>query len=433
MGYNCQCVEFARRWLYVNFGYIFDDVAMAYDIFDLRYVRDIKNNTLLPLQAFENGNKRHPQFGSILIWQEGGEFEHTGHVGIITEVSDQWIRVAEQNVNHHLWPNNRNYSRELPAKISADGEYWITCSFADAQILGWMIQTDDTRFAEPSPKKDLTLFALKNRHADDYHTEKKTWLNIANKDEEAFVSMMGGHHLATHPADRSRYFMISRTAAERIEKATNELHGMFMHATDYVLENDELLAFFNLPSAIIPKIKQSWNNRLNEIITSRFDFSLSPEGLKVYEYNCDSASCYMEAGKVQGRWAKHFGVVEGADGGAELFLALVKAWKKSQAKTLVHILRDDDPEETYHAYFMQGVIEAAGLKCKVVENIETLQWGNNNDIIDQDGDTLKWVWKTWAWETALDQLRDELDSAEDYAVNSTKTRRVGRALRRADV
>ena len=407
MGYKWQCVEFARRWLYVNFGYIFDDVAMAYDIFDLRNVRDVKNNALLPLEAFENGNKRHPEFGSILIWQEGGEFEDTGHVAIVTEASDTWIRVAEQNVNHQIWPNNRNYSRELSTTVSDDGEYWITCSFGDAQILGWMMQTDDKTFAEPTPNKDLSLFTIKNRHADNYHAEKKTWLNIANKDEQAFVQMMGGHYLASIPEDRSRYFMISRTAFERIEKATNELHGMFMHATDYVLEHDSLLQLFNLPDTIIPKIRQSWDNRLSEIITSRFDFALSPEGLKVYEYNCDSASCYMEAGKVQGKWAKHFGVDEGVDGGNGLFSELVKAWKKSRARNLVHILRDDDAEEKYHAYFMQAAIEAAGLKCKVVEQLESLQWANDGGVLDQDGDKVKWVWKTWAWETALDQIRDE--------------------------
>ena len=27
MGYKWQCVEFARRWLYVNRGWIFDDVG----------------------------------------------------------------------------------------------------------------------------------------------------------------------------------------------------------------------------------------------------------------------------------------------------------------------------------------------------------------------------------------------------------------------
>ena len=35
MGHKWQCVEFARRWLYLNHGYVFDDIAMAYDIFRL--------------------------------------------------------------------------------------------------------------------------------------------------------------------------------------------------------------------------------------------------------------------------------------------------------------------------------------------------------------------------------------------------------------
>ncbi len=74
MGYKWQCVEFARRWMYLNHGYLFDDVPMAYDIFNLRSVRDIASNTRLPLQAFANGSKRHPQPGSLLIWEQGGEF-----------------------------------------------------------------------------------------------------------------------------------------------------------------------------------------------------------------------------------------------------------------------------------------------------------------------------------------------------------------------
>ena len=57
MGYKWQCVEFARRWMYLNKGYIFDDVAMAYDIFRLRSVRVVRNNTHLPLKSFANGSK----------------------------------------------------------------------------------------------------------------------------------------------------------------------------------------------------------------------------------------------------------------------------------------------------------------------------------------------------------------------------------------
>lgn len=33
MGYKWQCVEFARRFLYLNYGTILTDVRMAYEIF----------------------------------------------------------------------------------------------------------------------------------------------------------------------------------------------------------------------------------------------------------------------------------------------------------------------------------------------------------------------------------------------------------------
>ena len=51
-------VEFARRWLYVNCGYVFDDVAMAYDIFSLHHVTRVADAQLLPLYSFRNGSLR---------------------------------------------------------------------------------------------------------------------------------------------------------------------------------------------------------------------------------------------------------------------------------------------------------------------------------------------------------------------------------------
>ncbi|MDP4984956.1 bifunctional glutathionylspermidine amidase/synthase [Pseudoalteromonas tunicata] len=409
MGYKWQCVEFARRYMYINHGYIFDDVAMAYDIFDLRTVRDVKENQLLPLNAFVNGNKRHPEVGCLLIWKEGGEFEETGHVAIVTEVTEQFVRIAEQNVGHALWSEGANYARQLKAKVTKEGEYWITCSYGDAQILGWMIQTDDNEYAEPHNEKNTALFQLHSNHANEITDAKKSWLNIANEDEAAFVDAMGGHYLTSVISEQTRYFIASQSAETALEYATNELHNMFMHATDYVLEHPELLEKFNLPNSVLPKIRQSWDNRLNQLITSRFDFAMTKNGLKVYEYNCDSASCYMESGKVQGKWARHYGINEGHDAGKDLFKDVARAWKKSHAKGVVHILRDDEAEEAYHALFMQDALKSAGIDSKIIIGLTGLQWSEQGAVIDAEGEQVKWVWKTWSWETALDQIRSECD------------------------
>ncbi len=409
MGYKWQCVEFARRWLYVNKGYIFNDVSMAYEIFNLRFVRDVCNDALLPLYSFKNGSQRYPESGCLLIWEEGGAFERTGHVAIITDVTPDYVRIVEQNMDFMPWAEGADYSREIKAKVGAEGDYWLECSLSDSTILGWVIQTDDPTHAEPVEEANPALFNLKILDVPSSSSAFKPWLNIANADEAAYVEMMGGHKLSSLEGDHLRCFLLSETGQRELKSATDELHGLFMHATDYVLQHDELLEKFALPPMIVPRIRQSWNNRLNQLITSRFDFCLSEKGLKVYEYNCDSASCYMEAGKVQGKWAKHLGLKAGEDAGQDLFEDLVEAWRESEVAGIVHVLQDDDREEDYHALFMKSAIEAAGHECVRVVGLSDLRWDERGEIVDVQGNIVKWVWKTWAWETALDQLRDEVD------------------------
>lgn len=408
-GYKWQCVEFARRWLLINRGYVFDDVAMAYDIFRLANVTVVATGEKLPLHAFRNGSRRRPEPGALLIWKEGGMFELTGHVAVITEVTDSYVRVAEQNVTHRPWPEGADWSRQLDAHVGEDGNYWIRCSHQDGEILGWVMQTDDPTDAVVFPPERPELMRILPRQAPRRGQHRREWLNLANPEDAAFVSAMGGHRLATEDADLYRWFAISATAEAELRRATNELHAMFLRATDHVLQDDGRLERFNIPQVLWPRIHQSWDNRRTQMITARFDFCLTEEGLKVYEYNCDSASCHFEAGRAQGAWARHFGVEEGRDPGGQLWERLVAAWKKSEARGTVHLMIDDDPEELYHGLYMKTAIEAAGLRPKVIRGLEGLGWGADGAVLDPEGEPIRWVWKSWAWETALDQLRAEAD------------------------
>jgi glutathionylspermidine amidase/synthetase len=112
-GYRYQCVEFSRRWLIHAQGVTFGDVGMAYEIFHLPFAEKISDGTKIPWNNIPNGSSPRPVPGSVLIWDEGGEFRHTGHVAIVTEVSDNWVRIAEQNVDDTFWPEGRDYAREL--------------------------------------------------------------------------------------------------------------------------------------------------------------------------------------------------------------------------------------------------------------------------------------------------------------------------------
>jgi len=418
MGHKWQCVELARRWMYLNKGYIFDDIAMAYDIFRLRHVRVVKDGTLLPLQSFRNGARRPPELGALLIWNEGGEFDVTGHVAVVTEVLPDRVRCIEQNVDDQVWPDGLGWSRELPARTGPDGGFRVDCTFGNTSILGWVIQSEDDTHAETILDPDPRLFNLQLRTVPARRQSETAWLDQADENQAAYIEMMGGCKLTNDDADRYKFFCISETAQREIRRATNELHRMFLHATNHVLENDDLLRRFNLPPALWPRIHQSWNNRRNEMITGRFDFSLSERGVKVYEYNSDSASCHMECGFVQQRWAEHFGCDVGRSTGEELHEDLVEAWRESGVDDVLHIMQDRDLEETYHALYMKAAIEKAGIRCKIIRGTSGLRWDDDGWVCDADGVRIKWVWKTWAWETALDQIREDLDDdAEDLRLH----------------
>ena len=413
MGYKWQCVELARRWLYLNTGCVFADVAMAYDIFRLRSLRHVASNKVLPLYAFTNGGPRPPEVGGLLVWDEGGMFEETGHVAIITAVEPDRVCVVEQNVYNHCWPAGQSYSRCLPLGRDENGHYRIQAESASETLLGWVLQTEDARgsvdFSEPNVSS-IRFTVRETQH----HTASQ-WLSESEADEKAYIRL-NGQRLAGDGYFQHRYLSLGSEVWREIKRASNEIHAMFMHATDHVLQDSALQERFNIPEIVWPRIHKSWANRNNETIAGRLDLAVSEHGIKVYEYNADSASCLMECGKVQGLWSQAKGVQEGIDAGRDIFSQLVHAWRKNAITGYLHILLDDDPEENYHAQYMRRAAEAAGIRCKVLQGVSLLRWNASGSIVDGDGDPVHTVWKTWAWETALDQIRLQLRENEDQSL-----------------
>ena len=405
MGYKWQCVELARRWLFVNKGYVFEDVPMAYDIFEIKSFQGV-NEQKLPACAFKNGCKRRPEVGALLIWGPVGEFERTGHVAIITEVLEGAVRIAEQNVEHESW-GDRDWSRELPLKQNSRGEFTIECSYSDSHIVGWVMQTSDRTYASRHKRPAKELFKIISQRVGE---TRSTWLDTSCSVNQAYIKSMGGHKTASNLSNEGLYFSISRTAEEEIERATNELHVMFMKATDYVIKNPSVRDRFNFPEALIPRIEKSWRNRQNESVLGRFDFAMTEAGLKLYEYNIDSAGCYPEGGYISGQWAKAHGVNEGRDAGGNIFKDLIECWRHLDAEGLIHILQDTEDEETYLAEFMRAAIHASGRDTRIIKGLtKGMCWNDEGEIQDADGHRVQTVWKTWAWETAIDQMRERAD------------------------
>ena len=426
MGHKWQCVEFARRFLFLNYGFVFTDVGMAWEIFSLRFLREVVNDNILPLQAFANGSRRPPEAGALLVWQKGGEFSGTGHVAVITQLHQNRVRIAEQNVIHAPLPPGQQWTREL-ALVVENGCYTLRDTFDDTTILGWMIQTDETEHSLPQPDIRGETLAIRGARLEDKTLFEGKWLDEQDPLQRAYVQA-NGHVINRDPA---QYFTITDTAEQELIKATNELHLMYLHATDTVMKDDTLLALFDIPKILWPRLRLSWQRRRHDMITGRMDFCLDERGLKVYEYNADSASCHTEAGRILERWTELGYKGNGYNPGEDLLNELIGAWKHSHARPFVHIMQDNDVEEDYHAQFMQQALEKGGFESKILRGLDELRWDKAGQRIDGDGRLVNCVWKTWAWETAIEQVREVSDT--EYAAVPIRTGHPAHEVRLIDV
>lgn len=426
MGHKWQCVEFVRRFLFLNYGVVFTDVGMAYEIFSLRFLRQVVDDNLLPLQAIANGSPCPPIAGALLIWQKGGAFKDTGHVAIITQLLGNRVMIAEQNVLHTPLPPGQQWTRELTMAIH-DGGYTIQDTFDDTTILGWMIQTDDTRYSLPQPSVPGHLLTIRAKRLENNRQFDGKWLNKRDSLQRAYIEA-NGHVINQDPY---QYFTIPESAEQELIKATNELHLMYLHATNNVLKNDNLLALFDIPKILWPRLRLSWQRRRHHMITGRMDFCMDERGLKVYEYNADSASCHTEAGLIVEKWAERGYRGNGRNPAADLITELAGAWKHSHAHPFVHIMQDKDIEENYHARFMQRALKQAGFASKILYGLDELRWDSTGRLIDGDGRLVSCVWKSWAWETAIDQIREV--SETEYAAVPIRTGHPENGVRLIDV
>ncbi len=92
-----------------------------------------------------------------------------------------------------------------------------------------MIQTDSDEHAYSGPYTNpelLKIHAAKIDNKIDYNNE---WLNSSNPIENKYIQARQGRALnsALH-----EYFTISSTAENKLIQATNEVHLMYLHATE---------------------------------------------------------------------------------------------------------------------------------------------------------------------------------------------------------
>lgn len=427
-GYKYQCVEFARRYLVANRGVVFDSIPMAYDIFHLKSVRrvgDGSDGLLQRMAAHPNGSATPPEVGSLLIWSPIGFFSHTGHVAVVVAVTPTHIDIVEQNVEDAVWPAGQNYSRRIPVVSQTDPATGKLTSYSivdvelddgidgpePSHVLGWMTVLDELFEHDAFVNCSISQLQEHTVPVAPRDAAAGPWLDTSKLYSRQFFDAWG-ESLSDSPT--STFYTLTETGETGLSEATSVVHKLFMAATDYaLLHQSTVRASFALGDKLWPLIRRSWYASKRDTISGRLDWTITPTGLKCYEYNADSASCLFECGEVQDKYAKAAGYAHvGRDVGSNLFPSLVDAWKAMKIEGVLHLLCDDVKEERYHTSYMASAAEEAGVTCKVTVGRAALSsWSFDAEgrVLDADGLRVDNVWKTFNWNTVIGTLGPQSD------------------------
>ena len=147
-GYEWQCVEYARRWLLHVSNLILPDINCAADLIHISHVYDLETGDRVPVVAGKNGGDVPPVFGSLMIYPRS-RCSPFGHVGVITEVGEDYVGVADQNRFFHAW-GDKPYSAKF--RLQQNQGRWTIVDFQGSHCSGWL------RFpsVEGNPLRDVS-------------------------------------------------------------------------------------------------------------------------------------------------------------------------------------------------------------------------------------------------------------------------------------
>lgn len=138
-GYQWQCVEFARRWLLERKGLVLPEYFIAAHIIHGTHVYHL-NGEPEPCHILRNGLSLTPPCADSIIVYPSRKANVVGHVGVIVEATETFIRVADQNRYFHDW-EGKHYAAEFPVeKVFVQGStiprYFI--NDPEARPVGWL-------------------------------------------------------------------------------------------------------------------------------------------------------------------------------------------------------------------------------------------------------------------------------------------------------
>lgn len=226
------------------------------------------------------------------------------------------------------------------------------------------------------------------------------------------------------------FLTITKKGQEKIKKATEELHKMFLKTTSSVLSNKNLYKYFNMTKDEWKYAKESFDKNKNKYLYGRMDigFSLDLKNIKIFEYNTglcgdiydttdfqkDLFDYYLRNNKNKYNLLNLEDIENSSYSGANIINKLGKRFKyllkanKLSSNTPIYFITDNGKEEyLVLSSFFKG-LNNQNLNYKICKFGKDLEYNKNNGyLIDKEYQIpVQFLYKTYSWYKIFKELKN---------------------------
>jgi hypothetical protein len=144
-----QCVSLAKQFLWNHYGLVMPEVSIAAQIFFLTHVYD-EFGQQVKLKSVRNGTREKPVKNSLIIYRSRPG-NPVGHIGILVNVTEDRVYVADQNRFNHSWGAD-GFSASFPLEYDPVSQVWTIIDDGEP-VLGWCLPVLDSE--SPKEKKRM--------------------------------------------------------------------------------------------------------------------------------------------------------------------------------------------------------------------------------------------------------------------------------------
>ncbi|CAF4014177.1 unnamed protein product [Rotaria magnacalcarata] len=372
-GFKWQCVEFARRWLLLCKGCIFQSIGTAADMWHkLSFVERVTDGQKFHLKKYPNGSPYKPTCDTFLIYSASIQAPY-GHIAVI-----YGLYYIEDDLNIYGWMEieNNDQLRSL-----------------NESNINLILE----KYRQPKEISGLNRCIAPHKVFDDMSVLYSMDINYQN--EKCSMKFNAN--------DRC-YYQANDDFFIHISSISNELYALFMQVTDSIIHDDEILRDLEIPNQFWLRIRKSWIDERKFDVMDHMEFKLDEKNLKLCKYKVNRALMIFLSAVLQEKSIQTMNVVHDFTSTFQLHHLLVRYWKKLDIKNTIHILIDSEDELKESIIYMQKVMIEAGINVKICLLPNELHW-KNSTIVDSDGEIVKIVWKVWIWEKIFQDFTDQYD------------------------